>query len=282
MSDIISKTKNAKYRDIFITSQKGLHPLITQSAAEAISEFMEISFPEYASNYPVTNLGNWKSSESTINNQQFQYLSNSEKSLCIRQTDGSLLKPFESVDWYVAFAKYKAQQDKRYDELNATTLISAMKKDPTHKKIPQIQVMVLKEGIYPNKNFNYTLGIGSEGVGFVISADKFMNNDGTFRKEEFKTVTMHEFGHVIDLTYEDRKNTREKFGPHCIDELCLMQQREDGDYSDITKIRLALKREGGLPICPDCVEAGERFFQKEREQKMYQIARQEALMLRNR
>ena len=87
-------------------------------------------------------------------------------------------------------------------------------------------------------------------------------------RENFKTVLMHEFGHVIGLTYEGRENSADIYGTHCTDEdgLCIMQQRVDGNFSDITRARLALKRENLPPICSDCIKAGNRFFANERQQ----------------
>lgn len=79
---------------------------------------------------------------------------------------------------------------------------------------------------------------------------------------------MHEFGHVIGLTYEGRPNSADIYGTHCTDEdgLCIMQQRVDGDFSDITRARLGAKAYGIPPICNDCIKAGEKFFANERKQ----------------
>ena len=79
---------------------------------------------------------------------------------------------------------------------------------------------------------------------------------------------MHEFGHVIGLTYEGRENSADIYGTHCTDEdgLCIMQQRSNGDFSDITQARLGAKAYGIPPICNDCIKAGNQFFAKERQQ----------------
>ena len=240
-----------KQRDIFIVSQDELSPEANQIAFEAIQELMDC-FPQYKKDYPITNLGAWKDKD------------------YIFQENGKLyLTPYKSTRWHIENARQKAILDGRSNQLNASTLFKTMQEDPTNQEIPQFTILLTKDDLYPNKNMNFCLGIGDEGIGCIISAYRFSDNFGNIiDTENFKTVLMHEFGHVIGLTYKGRKNSGDIYGIHCMDkdELCIMQQRVDGNFSDITRARLALKNENLPPICPDCITAGNRFFAKERQQ----------------
>src|SRR5574344_92446 len=240
-----------KQRDIFIVSQDGLNPQVNSVAFDAINELMEF-FPCYKDDYPITDLGAWKS-------EGYIYPENGK----------IFLSPYKSTKWHIENAKLKAEEDGRSGQLNASTLFETMQLDPTNEQIPQFTVMLTKNDLYPNTQMNYCLGVGDEGIGCIISANRFMDNDGNLvDKENFKTVLMHEFGHVIGLTYDGRENSEDIYGVHCTDEdgLCIMQQRVNGDFSDITRGRLALKEAGLPPICDDCIKAGERFFANERQQ----------------
>ncbi len=240
-----------KLRDIFIVSQDGLDPEVNAVAVEAINDMMDC-FPKYKANYPITDLGPWKDPNG------YRYIE-----------DGHIyLDDYKSTKWHIEKARKKAREDGRLNQLNANELLNTMSTDPTNHQIPQFTIVLTKDDLYPNKNMNYCLGIGYEGLGCIVSAYRYSDKNGKLiDKETFKTVLMHEFGHVIQLTYEGRKNSVEMYGPHCTDKcgLCIMQQRANGDYSKITRARLAAKKIGLPPICPDCVEAGNRFFSKEYE-----------------
>ena len=240
-----------KQRDIFIVSQDGLSPQANQIAIEAIHELMEC-FPIYKNDYPITNLGAWKDSGYIYPENGRVYLA-----------------PYKSTRWHIENAKRVAIDDGRPHQLNASTLFQTMQEDPTNKEIPQFTILLTKDDLYPSSNMNYCLGMGDEGIGCVVSARRFSDENGNIvDRENFKTVLMHEFGHVIGLTYEGRENSADIYGTHCTDEdgLCIMQQRVDGNFSDITRARLALKRENLPPICSDCIKAGNRFFANERQQ----------------
>lgn len=240
-----------KQRDIFIVSQDGLDPRVNAAAVEAIKDLMDC-FPKYKNDYPITNLEAWK-------DRDYKYTDENGR-IC--------LVPYMSTKWHIEYAKIKSRQDGRPNQLNASELLNTMKTDPTNQQIPQFTILLTKDDLYPNKNMNYCLGIGAEGVGCVVSAYRYSDRNGNLvDKENFKTVLMHEFGHVIGLTYTGRKNSVEMLGPHCTDKdgLCIMQQRMDGDFRKITRARIEAKKIGLPPICPDCVEAGNKFFARERQ-----------------
>lgn len=239
-----------KQRDIFIVSQDGLNPQANQLAAEAIGELMEC-FPSYKNDYPITNLGAWK-----------------DKGYLYPQNGSIYLAPYKSTRWHIENSRQVAIREGRPNQLKASTLFKTMQEDPTNKEIPQFTILLTKDDLYPDSSMNYCLGMGDEGIGCIVSTRRFSDEYGNIvDKENFKTVLMHEFGHVIGLTYEGRKNSADIYGTHCTDEdgLCLMQQRIDGDFSEITRARFALKSENLPPICSDCIEAGNQFFAKERQ-----------------
>ncbi len=247
-----------KQRDIYIVSQDGLDPEVNYVAVEAISEIMGF-FPEYKNDYPITNLGAWK-----------------DHGYIYSQNGKLYLAPYKSTRWHIE----NARPDPNYHRLNASTLLETMQKDPTNQQIPQFTILLTKDDLYPYDKDAYCLGIGEERIGCVVSAYRFSNQNGKLiDRENFKTVLMHEFGHVINLTYERRKNSEENLGPHCTDpdEMCIMQQRSDGDFSDITRARLLAKKHNISPFCPDCMTAGNEFFKEERQQWYQDKITKEAL-----
>lgn len=237
-----------KLRDIYIVSQDELDPKANAVAAEAISDVMDC-FPQYKANYPITDLGAWKDPD-------YRYIK-----------DGKIyLRPYMSTLWHIGMAKLAALNDGRSTQLNVYKLLELMQSDPTNQQIPQFTILLTKDDLYPDRSMNYCLGVGREGLGCIVSAARYSDKNGKLVDiENFKTVVAHEFGHVIGLTYSDRKNSVEMLGPHCADTSCIMQQRVNGDYSDVTRARIQAKRMGLPPICPDCIEAGNKFFGREYE-----------------
>ena len=239
-----------KTRDIFIVSQEGLNPEVNVVAVEAIQELLTY-FPHYKKDYPITDLGPWKSAEYT-------YVEDDGRTCYI---------PYASTQWHIEKARQKAQEEGHNHQLKVDTLFETIKTDPTNIKYPQFTILLTKDDLYAETAPGFCLGMGDKGIGCVMSAYRFLNNSGNFDgllgRENFKTVLMHEFGHVIGLTYDGRKNSVDNLGAHCACSRCIMQQRPDGNFTDVTLARL----EENSPICDDCIEAGEEFFAQERTQR---------------
>ncbi len=237
-----------KIRDIYITCENGLEA-VTPLAVQGVSEMMAC-FPKYEKMYPVSNLKNWQS----------------DNALAIRNGQ-TFLEPYESVRWYIERAKLQAKLDNRYErgQICLNTLMNDLANDPYRQKIPQLSILLVKHDLYARQSdntlLNYALGIGSENGFCVVSTARFLDENGYLKQEEFKTVLMHEFGHVIGLTPSNRRNSEENLGTHCLDESCIMQQRANGDFRDVTQMRLAMKQNDLAPICDDCIEAGNRYFE---------------------
>lgn len=239
-----------KVRDIYITCEKGLEA-VTPLAVQGVSEMMAC-FPQYEKMYPVSNLKNWQSDDALV----------------IR--DGqTFLEPYESIRWYIERAKLQAKLDNRYNrgQICLNTIMNDLANDPYRQKIPQLSILLVKHDLYARRSdntlLNYALGIGSENGFCVVSTARFLDENGCLKQEEFKTVLMHEFGHVIGLTPSNRKNSEENLGTHCLDEYCIMQQRANGDFRDVTQMRMAMKENNLPPICDDCIEAGNKYFKND-------------------
>lgn len=245
-------------RNIFLLHESGLEPLAPHIQA-AVSEMMDC-FPEYKDDYPITMLGNWRSQKYTYTNQR----------------GNTVLRPYESVDWYIESACMAAVHEGRWQtrrQISATQLCEDLTADPYREQIPQWSVLITKNDLYGHttdqfgrqQRLNFCLGISYENQFSIISIARFLDEQKRLNIEGFKTVIMHEFGHLIGLTQEGRAHTEEKLGCHCSNDGCIMQQRMDGDFTELTKVRLAAKRFYGLPpICGDCIDEGKKFFARQR------------------
>lgn len=245
-------------RNIFLLYEKGLEPL-GPHIKSAVQEMMDC-FPEHKADYPITLLGNWRSEKYTYTNHY----------------GGTNLRPYESVDWYIERARQAAAHEGRWQtrgQISATQLCQDLTDDPYRSQIPQWSVLITKHDLYGHtlnqfgqmQRLNYCLGISHENKFSIISTARFLNPDNSLNIEGFKTVVMHEFGHLIGLTREGRVNTNEELGSHCTNTGCIMQQRMNGDFSYLTRFRLEAKRLYGLPpICGDCIDEGKKFFARQR------------------
>ncbi|MBR1601113.1 MAG: hypothetical protein IJ677_05990 [Alphaproteobacteria bacterium] len=236
-------------RNIFILYEKGMESL-RPHIENAVGQMMDC-FPQYKGNYPIKTLGNWQSEKAKKN----------------LPNGNVLLEPWESVEWYIGRAKLKAMEQGRWQtrgQISINQLWEDLSSDPYCKKIPQWSILVTKHDLYAD-GLNFCLGVSKENAFSIISTARFVDGNNRFDVEGFKTVVMHEFGHLIGLTHEGRVNTSEQLGSHCTNDGCIMQQRMDGDFSDITRIRLVAKQQYGLPpICSDCIDSGEKFFERQR------------------
>lgn len=239
-------------RNIFIQYESGLVAL-RPHLEDAVGQMMDC-FPRHKANYPIKTLGNWQSEDAKtmLPNGNYQ------------------LEPWESVEWYIGRAKIKAMQQSRWQsrgQISINQLWEDLSSDPYCKKIPQWSIFVTKHDLYAD-GLNFCLGVSKENAFSIISTARFVDRNNVLDIEGFKTVVMHEFGHLIGLTNEGRANTAEQLGSHCTNAGCIMQQRMDGDFRDITAVRLEAKRLYGLPpICGDCINSGEKFFA--RQQAIY-------------
>lgn len=232
-----------KIKDIYITYEKGLEALAPH-IHEALTDLMG-AFPAYKDSYPITNLGNWSNPNKPIGT------------------------PYESIDWYIARAKYRAAQEGRWQtrrQISIDSLYDDLTNDPYRQKIPQLSVLIVKEDLYgtlaDGQKLNFCLGVSKEDAFSIISTARFVDPQGVLDVEGFKTVVMHEFGHVLALTKPGRVHSEEALGSHCTNDGCLMQQNMNGDFSYQTQVRLWRKAHNLPPVCRDCVAEGENYFRR--------------------
>lgn len=245
-------------KNIFLLYEEGLEPL-GPHIKSAVDEMMDC-FPEHKADYPITLLGNWRSEKYTYKDR----------------FGNQVLRPYESVDWYIEQAQKTAKQEGRWysrKQISIDQLCQNLTEDPYRSQIPQWSVLITKHDLYGTitddyghkQKLNFCLGVSHENKFSIVSTARFLDSRGVLDIEGLKTVIMHEFGHLIGLTYEGRANTNEELGSHCVNNRCIMQQRMDGDYRELTRVRLAAKKLYGLPpICGDCIEAGNKFFARQR------------------
>lgn len=239
-------------KPIYITYQEGLEALAPHIAS-AVGEVMSC-FPQekgYDKLFPVQNLGNWKS-------DNYVGYDNGEP----------FLQPYESIDWYIARAKLKAVRQHRWAErgqISIDQLYEDLSNDPHAERIPQLSLLITRYDLYGTQSngqlLNFCNGVTKEGKFAIISTARFMNGN-TLDLERFKTVVMHEFGHLIGLTPDNRENSYEQLGTHCANG-DIMEQDMSGTGRAMTQDRLRRKQMGLKPICNDCIKAGCNFFDRE-------------------
>lgn len=241
----------SRIKDIYITHEKGLE-LLAPYVQEAVEDLMG-AFPAHKNDYPIKNLGNWQSAQART---------------C--RNGSVILNPYESIDWYIERAKLRASAEGRWEsrrQISIDQLYYDLEQDKYARQIPQLSLLITSKDLYgtapDGRLLNFCLGVSKEDAFSIISVRRFLDENNRLDIEGFKTVVMHEFGHVLGLTGNGRVNSHECLGAHCLNDGCIMQQRLDGDFREITRVRLARKMRGQPPICSDCIREGNRYFQNQ-------------------
>ena len=239
-------------KQIYITHEKGLEVLAPYIEA-AIAEVMD-SFPSskrYREYFPVTNVGDWKGGGYIFERNGTQFY-----------------EPYKSVQWYIERAKQKAIEQGRWQErrqISIDQLYQDLSNDPYARRIPQYSILVTRHDLYGTSGgrlLNFCNGVTREGQFCIVSTARFLDDNNRLDIDRFQTVVMHEFGHLIGLTPQGRKNSYEQLGTHCANG-DIMEQDMSGTGIAMTQNRLRRRSMGLPPICPDCIEAGSRFLDME-------------------
>lgn len=237
-------------KNIYLTCEKGLDAVMPY-VQESLSEIMDY-FPEYKDHFPIINLGDWKDNDYiTVSNGR------------------TLLQPHKSVQWYIERAKQKAYLQNRWQErkqISIDQLCQDLANDPYAEKIPQMQLLITKHDLYGTQSngqlLNFCNGVSKQGKFAIVSTARFLDENNRLDIERFRAVAMHEFGHLIGLTPNGRRNSYESLGTHCSNG-DLMEQDLSGTAYVMAKT-LRQRRMLGLPlICNDCINAGKEFFRRE-------------------
>lgn len=230
-------------KNIFIIHQEGMESLVPY-VESALNEVMNC-FPHYKEYFPITNLGNWKS--------DYAYA---------RRNGALFLQPYESMEWYLERAKRKAIEEGRFQsrgQINAERMFKDLQNDPYRDQIPQWSINLTMHDLYAGAASNFCLGITHPDAYSIISTSRFaINNRSQMGLENFLTVVQHEFGHILRVTEGGRPNVYESLGEHCSTPGCIMQQRLNGDFTDLTIARLERKARGKPPICSCCMAQGRK------------------------
>lgn len=83
------------------------------------------------------------------------------------------------------------------------------------------------------------------GLGYILLSAARLE-DGVLAKQ----VLRHEVGHMFGAPSRGRKNTVEMLGPHCINDLCTMQQKLS--VMDAKSLSYQIQDAGLFPYCDDC------------------------------
>lgn len=233
-------------RTVHIFCEKGLEVLLPHTE-KAIKDVLEC-FPQYKDNYAVNSVGAWRN-----------------KNCQITQSDGRKgLKEYESVDWYISHAGYRSTQEGRWKlghQLSAEQLWEDLTENPYFKDTPQYFFLLLKHDMYFGEN-NFCLGVTKPDAFSIVSTSSILS-DKSLNIEEFKTLVMHEFGHLINLTPDNRPNTKKDVRTECRNVGCLMCRCTDSNIGSMTQIRKDRMRYNFSLLCEDCLKAGERFFNRQ-------------------
>lgn len=238
-----------KKRDVYIASQTGVNPIYNEWAKEALQEWF-LLFPNYKDKYPISNLGCYKENDYIINTFEYANLSPQEKSLCAK-VNGKYLKPYKSVDWFVAHSIYNGM-DKgfRNGEICSDEFINLLRNDSTQNH-PQLSISIVSSPLKPNNETeapDFIHGHSAKGYGCVISIAHLKQMPLKQRENFFKALVMHEFTHACS----------QRDG-HCGNKNCLMESWNTP--IDIT--RANNKSKGIAPICPECWASVNIFFAKD-------------------
>jgi predicted Zn-dependent protease len=101
------------------------------------------------------------------------------------------------------------------------------------------KILILKTDMYSDET-NFVIGLAQEGIGSVISINRFLKLDYQTQIECIKTETIHELGHVFGLIPDSRTiMVEESLGKHCKNH-CTMRQglNVPTDWIEISKDRL--------------------------------------------
>jgi len=189
-------------RPIYVMNESGIDDLEKRAVLDGISELKKLAGVDME----VKDLDYWRVEE-------FKY------------PDGTF-RDFFSVDWYLDVGERESQKPGKF---NASSMLSALTREPWRNLneggTPHYDVLITHRDLYNGtKENNFLIGIASEGIGAIISVERFYNQLPSRKYECIKTETMHELGHVFGLLPDERtENVEESYGKHCTHR-CIMRQ----------------------------------------------------------
>lgn len=227
-------------KKIIIQAPGGTDPKFKLWAKEAAQEMLSI-FPEYKSSFKVE-FDDCRSLQKTeISQTEFDQLPDDDfKKRFIKLPGGKYLVPYASEQWYLQSASEKNKQKgvqavdmEEYTRLKAENMLRENSQD--------LIVTLLNEKIEPS-----FYGYGIEKLNAVLSTQACTD------KELFITIFIHEFGHILKATHDQRGHTHHDpdLGIHCTNNKCIMGE---SGYIGLTQERLSRKQTGKPPFCDECI-----------------------------
>lgn len=227
-------------KKIVIETPSGTSPQHKLWVQEAAREMLEI-FPEYKSSFKIEFDDCRPQQKTEIAQADFARLPDDDyKKKFIQLPNGSYLVPYASERWYLEQASAGNRQKgltgvnmEEYARLKAENMIRNQSQD--------LVVTLLNEKIEPS-----FYGYGIEKMNAVLST--LACDD----KDLFITIFMHEFGHILNATHQQRPHTKDNpdLGIHCTNDKCIMG--ENG-FVGLTQERLSRKQKGQPPFCDECI-----------------------------
>jgi predicted Zn-dependent protease len=207
-------------------TEPGVPPSHSNAVLEGLAEILNLA--HVGNDMQVKNFGVWRNHNWLSNNTLLDY---------------------QSVDWYIGYAL-----DKSRNQLHCGKLMEALVTEPWQEAEPHLDVLVLKSDLYDTgKNaVSWCFGYGIEGYMAISSVNRFQKwlpNDLALQVECFKTIVMHEVGHMLGLPNSNRRDIEDNLGWHCINNNCIMRQGLNIQaWIRITEDRLR----SDTPLCPHC------------------------------
>lgn len=184
---------------------------------EAILEMVEFSNREFE----IQDLGLWRD----VNWQSQSYLA-----------------PFNSVDWYVTQSFNQAR-----NQINAQHMLALFACEPWQDGEKHIDLFLTKKDLFIG-GLNYCLGLAVPELGMTVSYSRFESMQESLGLECLKTLTMHEFGHVLGIVPDYRNiAVEDSLGKHCTNRCLMRQGMNVQDWVKITQDRL-----NGYVLCDIC------------------------------
>lgn len=234
-------------KKIVIHSQDGINPQVKLWAREAAQEFLDM-FPEYKNSFQIAFRDDEQSLHKEITQAEYDALPDSHyKRQFIKTTEGTWLVPYESMAWFLAQAK-KPNPRGGPDKIDVSNLMALQKARIEQKANDEVVVSLVK-GEFKQSCYGYAF----EKFGSVLSVDACRE------KEFFKTIFIHELGHVFRATHEHRGHIIKQKGFHCTNHLCIMGA---GNYEQLRDERLRRKALGHPPFCDECIASMREYMEQ--------------------
>ena len=167
---------------------------------------------------------------------------------------GKTLEPYQSVDWYCNQAF-----DQKRNQLNGDQIANALASEPWQRMELHHDIVITKRDLY-FEGTNWAFGCATRGLMAIASVhrfEQFIAKDKILQNQCFKTIAMHEIGHMFGLVNPKRKDIEENLGGHCVNSKCIMRQGLSlQPWIGFTHDRLSSMN----PICPSCQHDLQNYF----------------------